>query len=44
MLWSAVTSPVGRCLGSVLIAKPNKASWIIGIITIMARVGWSRFN
>ena len=42
-LWSPCTTASGRCLGSVLIAKPNRISCRIGTPTIIAKVRRSRW-
>ena len=41
-LSSSASTAVGRCFGSVLIAKPNSSSCMIGMPTIIAKVSRSR--
>src|SRR6266851_10419171 len=43
-LRSAISTAVGRCLGSELMANPNSTSWMIGIPTIMPKVSRSRLS
>jgi hypothetical protein len=43
-LESADSTAVGRCFGSVLIAKPNSISWITGMPMIMPNVSRSRLS
>ena len=41
-LWSLSSTAVGRCLGSELMAKPNRMSCMTGMAIMVAKVSRSR--